>query len=135
VQVAGFVRRSHDGDAHWFYGNLFTIKVAGEHTHGQFAVIECTSPPGFAPGTHVHAGEDETFFVLAGTLRGHSGEEPWEVGPGDLVFVPRDTPHGFTVTGEVPARYLVVVGPPAFDAEVAASPAAQAMTLPPPPAG
>ena len=129
--MAGFVRRPDEGDAHWFYGNLFTIKVGAAQTHGQFAIIDCTSPVGFEPGTHIHAGEDETFFVLDGTLHGHCAEDGWEAGPGDLVFIPRDTPHGFTVTGDKPARYLVVVGPPAFDAEVAASPAAQSMTLPP----
>jgi hypothetical protein len=52
----GFVRRASEGDARWFYGNLFIIKAAGPDTGGRFSLIEATSaryllinsPPGFA---------------------------------------------------------------------------------------
>ena len=72
----GFVRRAGEGDARWFYGNLFVIKVGGADTQGRVSLIDCTSPPGFAPGTHVHAGEDEIFYVLQGRLEAGAGIAP-----------------------------------------------------------
>jgi quercetin dioxygenase-like cupin family protein len=127
----GFVRRAGDGDARSFFGNLFVIKVGGADTEGRVSVMDCTSPPGFQPGTHTHAGEDEIFYLLAGRLEGQCGDASWTATAGDLVFVPRDTPHNFTVMGGQPARYLLINTPPGFEDEVAAAPPAQARTLPP----
>ncbi len=131
VGMGGFVRRAGEGDARWFFGNLFVIKVGGGDTGGRVSVIDCTSPPGFEPGTHVHAGEDEIFYVVEGRLEGRCGDAGWAAGEGDLVFIPRDTPHNFTVVGRA-ARYLLINSPPGFEGEVAAAPPAQALTLPPP---
>jgi mannose-6-phosphate isomerase-like protein (cupin superfamily) len=130
--MQGFVRKATEGDARWFYGNLFVIKAGGPDTGGRFSLIDCTSPPGFEPGTHIHPGEAEAFYVLEGTLHGRCGTANWSASAGDLVFIPPDTPHNFTVAGEVPARYLVINSPPGFAAEVAQAPPAQTLTLPPP---
>jgi quercetin dioxygenase-like cupin family protein len=129
--MGGFVRRAGEGDARWFFGNLFVIKAGGADTGGRFSLIDCTSPPGFEPGTHIHAGEDEAFYVLDGRLEGQCGGASWAAGAGDLVFIPRDTPHNFTVTGQAAARYLLINSPPGFESEVAEAPPAQALTLPP----
>jgi hypothetical protein len=55
----------------------------------------------------------------------------WAAGAGDLVFIPRDTPHNFTVMGQAAARYLLINGPSGFESEVAQAPPTQALTLPP----
>jgi mannose-6-phosphate isomerase-like protein (cupin superfamily) len=130
--MEGFVRRAGQGDARWFYGNLFVIKAAAPETGGRFSLIDCTSPPGFQPGTHTHQDEDEAFYVLEGVLQGQCGTANWTASAGDLVFIPRDTPHNFTVMGQVPARYLLINSPPGFASEVAQAPPAQTLTLPPP---
>jgi quercetin dioxygenase-like cupin family protein len=39
---------------------------------------------------------------------------------GSFVFVPRDNPHGFTVTSTGPARALVITGPSRLDGHVVA---------------
>jgi quercetin dioxygenase-like cupin family protein len=130
--MAGFVRRADGGDARWFFENLFVIKVSGADTGGRVSLIDCTSPPGFEPGTHVHAGEDEIFYVLDGRLEGQCGDATWTARAGDLVFIPRDTPHNFTVLGRSAARYLLINSPPGFESEVAEAPPAQALTLPRP---
>ena len=127
----GFVRRADEGDARWFFGNLFVIKAGGADTGGRFSLIECISPPGFEPGTHTHADEDEAFYVLDGRLDGQCGDASWAAVAGDVVFIPRDTPHNFTVMGQEPARYLLINSPPGFAGEVAQAPPAQALTLPP----
>jgi quercetin dioxygenase-like cupin family protein len=131
MTAEGFVRGPGEGDARWMYGNLVLRKVLPEETLGQYAVMEFTSPQGFSTGTHRHAGEDETYYVLEGAMSGKIGDRAWTAGPGDVVFIPRDTPHDFTVDGESPARFIVIVGPPNFDAEVESAPPAESLTLPP----
>jgi quercetin dioxygenase-like cupin family protein len=94
------------------------IKASGEHTSGQLAVMEATYPPGLSVREHVHAGEDEMFYLLAGELTGSCGQDRWTAIPGSFVFVPRDQPHGFTVTSTGAARVLVITGPPQLDRQI-----------------
>jgi quercetin dioxygenase-like cupin family protein len=95
------------------------IKASGEHTLGQLSVMESTYPPGLSVHEHVHAGEDEMFYLLAGELTGFCDEDKWTVTAGSFVFVPRDRPHGFTVTSPGPALALVITGPPQLDRQIA----------------
>jgi quercetin dioxygenase-like cupin family protein len=49
-------------------------------------------PPG--PRTpHRHPHTDEVTYVVSGAGTAWEGDRPTVVGPGDLVFVPRDVPH------------------------------------------
>ena len=56
-------------------------------------------PPGpRAPHRHPHT--DEVTYVVSGSGTAWEGDEPHAVGPGDLVFVPRDTPHATVTQGD-----------------------------------
>jgi quercetin dioxygenase-like cupin family protein len=81
--------------------------------------MESTYPPGLSVPPHVHAGEDEMFYLLAGELAVLCDEDRWTVTAGSFVFVPRDRPHGFTVTSAVPATAVVMTGPPQLDRQIA----------------
>jgi quercetin dioxygenase-like cupin family protein len=70
---------------------------------------------------HVHVGEDEMFYLLAGELTGFCEEDRWTATAGSFVFVPRDHPHGFTVTSTDPAKALVITEPPQLDRQISAS--------------
>lgn len=118
--MSGFVLGPHEGPSYGFHGSSVVIKASGEHTLGQLAVMESTYPPGLSVHEHVHAGEDEMFYLLAGELAGFCAEDQWIATAGSFVFVPRDRPHGFTVTSAGPARALVVTGPPQLDRQIAA---------------
>lgn len=50
--------------------------------------------PGQAQAVHVHAGEDKCYHILSGRGRVTSGEEVFEVGPGEIVWCPQGAPHG-----------------------------------------
>ncbi len=117
--MSGFVRAAGQGEAYDWHDAHVVIKASGRDTAGQLAVMECGYPPGLTVPAHVHAGEDEMFYVLAGELRGFCDGDEWTAAPGSFVFVPRDRPHGFVVTGDAPARALVIVGPPRLDGQVA----------------
>jgi quercetin dioxygenase-like cupin family protein len=118
--MSGFVLGPHEGPAYGFHGSTVVIKASGEHTLGQLAVMESTYPPGLSVHEHVHAGEDEMFYLLAGELTGFCEEEKWTATAGSFVFVPRDRPHGFIVTSAGPAKALVVTGPPQLERQIAA---------------
>jgi quercetin dioxygenase-like cupin family protein len=75
---------------------------------------------GLSVHEHVHAGEDEMFYLLAGELTGFCEQERWTATAGSFVFVPRDHPHGFTVTSREPAKALVITGPPQLDRQIVA---------------
>jgi len=118
--MAGFVLGPHEGPAYGFHGSSVVIKASGEHTLDQLAVMESTYPPGLSVHEHVHAGEDEMFYLLAGELTGFCDEGKWAATAGSFVFVPRDRPHGLTVTSTEPAIALVITGPPQLDRQISA---------------
>ena len=118
--MSGFALGPHEGPAYGFHGSTVVIKASGEHTLGQLAVMESTYPPGLSVHEHVHPGEDEMFYLLAGELTGFCEEDKWTATAGSFVFVPRDRLHGFTVTSAGPAKALVVTGPPQLERQIAA---------------
>lgn len=116
----GFVLGPREGHAYGFHGARIVIKASGDQTLGQLGVMESTYPPGLSVHSHVHAGEDEMFYLLAGELTGYCGEDGWTAQVGSFVFVPRDHLHGFRVTSAGPATALVITGPSQLDRQVAA---------------
>jgi quercetin dioxygenase-like cupin family protein len=118
--MSGFVLGPGAGPAYEFHGATVVIKVSGEATLGQLAVMESVYPPTLSVRPHVHDGEDEMFYLLAGELTGFCDDDRWTATPGSFVFVPRDRVHGFTVTSSQPARALVITGPPQLDRQIAA---------------
>lgn len=103
-----------DGEAFWFFGQLVTIKSAGESTGGRVAVTETLAPRGTGSPLHVHRNEDEWFYVIEGELTLWVDGEVIVAPAGTFVFGPRDLPHTFTVSSET-ARFLLVVEPAGFE--------------------
>ena len=103
-----------------FHGAEVVIKASGVDTAGQLGVMEFSYPPALSVHPHVHAGEDEMFYLLEGELSGFCDQDRWTATPGWFVFVPRDRLHGFTVTSDGPARALVITGPSQLDRQIAA---------------
>jgi quercetin dioxygenase-like cupin family protein len=116
--VSGYVYAAGEGDAYDWRGARVVIKASGDDTHGQLAILDSAYPPGLSVPAHVHAGEDEMFYVLAGEMQGFCDDDRWTATPGSFVFVPRDRRHGFVVTSDEPARALVIVGPAQLDRSV-----------------
>lgn len=117
--MPGFVLGPAEGRAYGFHGSTVVMKATGSITLGQLAVMESTYPAGLSVHEHVHDGEDEMFYLLAGEISGSCEAERWIAGPGSFVFVPRNCRHGFVVTSAEPARALVITGPPRLDRQIA----------------
>jgi quercetin dioxygenase-like cupin family protein len=68
----------------------------GSNTERRLGVVEVRLAPGVVgPPQHVHREHEETFYVLSGAVRFHSGDQEAELGPGGLVTAPIGAPHSF----------------------------------------
>jgi len=114
MTITPTVLQAGEGKAIWQLGNRFTLKAAGEDTEGHVAILEqvCAGAP--AP-LHVHANEEEAFYVLSGSIDLYVGDDVHHVEAGAFCLVPRGTPHSFTSTSTEPARLLVIVSPSGFE--------------------
>ncbi len=86
------------------------LKLAGEQAGGDWAVVEWRLRAGDEPPIHTHTREDETLYVLDGSITAYVGDQRIDVEAGSYAALPKDVPHGLTVrSGE--ARLLVTVEP------------------------
>ena len=92
-------------------GGPLTFKVRGEQTGGALTVFENVIAPGDGPPLHMHADEDEAWYVLEGELRFRLDADTASAPAGSFVFVPRGTRHCFQNIGEQPAKVLVLFTP------------------------
>jgi quercetin dioxygenase-like cupin family protein len=93
-------------------GNSAELKLAGEQSGGDRAVVEWRVRAGEEPPIHIHTREDEALYVLEGAITAYVGDETIEVEAGSYAALPKDVPHGLTVRGEE-ARILVTLERPA----------------------
>ncbi len=97
-------------------GGLLTFKARGDQTGGRLTVFENVIAPGDGPPLHVHANEDEAWYMLDGEFRFKLGAEIRLAPAGSFVFVPRGTPHCFQNVGPTPGRVLVMFTPSGMEA-------------------
>jgi mannose-6-phosphate isomerase-like protein (cupin superfamily) len=127
------VRGPGEGTPVWFLGNLMVVKATARSTNGAYGLLESLVPPGASPPLHVHHREDETFWVLEGTLTVRCGDETFRAVAGSYVFLPRGVPHTFRVDGDTPVRMLTLLTPGGGEAFfVEGGRPAERMTLAPP---
>jgi quercetin dioxygenase-like cupin family protein len=90
---------------------LFIMKLVARDTGNQFSIAEYHVPVGGGPPLHVHTREDETFWVLEGSVTFQVGGKALAAPAGTTVFAPRGVPHTFRNVSGSPARMLVLVSP------------------------
>ncbi|MBS1582545.1 MAG: cupin domain-containing protein [Bacteroidetes bacterium] len=91
--------------------NVLDIKISGADTDGRLSVLEQTGHTlNGGPPLHVHPDQDELFFVLEGRYSFQVGDDRFELGAGDTLFLPRGVPHAFLQRTEQ-ARTVVAYQP------------------------
>ncbi len=91
-------------------GSSAELKLVGEQSAGDWAVVEWRVRAGDDPPLHTHTREDETLYVLEGAITAYVGGEKFEVEAGSYAALPKNVPHGLTVRGEE-ARLLITLEP------------------------
>ena len=91
-------------------GSSAELKLVGEQSGGEWAVVEWRVRAGAEPPIHIHTREDEAIYVLEGAITAYVGDEKIEVEAGSYAALPKNVPHGLAVRGEE-ARLLVTLQP------------------------
>lgn len=97
-----------------------TFKTTAGGAWSAYTVCEAIEPPESGAGYHRHPTYDETFVICEGHYDFRLDGKLLKLGPGDMVFVPRGTPHGFVSTGPEVGRQIIISSPGGvFDAMIA----------------
>ena len=99
------------GLVYWGLGDQIRFILTGAETGGAFFLAEVLVPPGGGPPPHIHEREDETFYLLQGTLTVQVGDQTLHVSQGDCAHLPRGIVHSFRNTGTENSRMLVTATP------------------------
>ena len=91
-------------------GSSTELKLAGEQSGGDWAVVEWHLRAGDEPPIHTHTREDETLYVIDGSITAFVGDQRIDVAAGSYAALPKDVPHGFTVHGDE-VRLLLTLEP------------------------
>jgi quercetin dioxygenase-like cupin family protein len=99
--------------------------LEGEESGGSVAIFEFDIPAGVGlPEAHSHDGYEETMYGLEGTLTWTVEGRETDVGPGDVLCIPRGAVHRFANNQDVDAKVLAVATPgilrPDYFREIAA---------------
>jgi quercetin dioxygenase-like cupin family protein len=86
--------------------------LEGEASGGSVAVFEFDVPAAArVPSAHSHDGYEETIYGLEGVLTWTLDGEQTEVGPGEVLCIPRGVVHRFENYHEADAKMLAIVTP------------------------
>jgi quercetin dioxygenase-like cupin family protein len=97
------------GDRISFMGMDLVWKITSAMSRGAYVTFVQVAAPGTGVPMHVHRNDEESVFVMEGRVVVRLGDETFDVGPGDVVNLPRGIPHGFRVTGSSPAQLLFTI--------------------------
>ena len=100
-------------------GNVEFLARTVDTPRFTFAMIEIA--PGRELESHVHADEDDAFYIVEGELTFTVGEQAVPAPPGTFVLVPPGVEHGFRNDQVGPVRMLNIHAPAGFDRRIGLS--------------
>jgi mannose-6-phosphate isomerase-like protein (cupin superfamily) len=114
-----------DGTTYKLGRITLTFKTTAADNAGAYTLCEALEPPDSGAGLHRHATYDETHIICEGHYECQLGDAMLTLGPGDMMFVPKGSPHSVKSIGPETGRELIISSPggifDAFIAEVASS--------------
>jgi quercetin dioxygenase-like cupin family protein len=107
-----YVLQPDEGEARWSVeGALTRVLAMGEMTGERLALVEDRGSRGDSTPLHRHEDDEESFYILEGTLSFWLGDEaPIQALPGSFVHIPGGVTHALRVDSET-ARYLIFTTP------------------------
>lgn len=92
-------------------GDVLVHKITSKDSGGTLLLSDYLLPAGGGTPLHVHAHEDETFFVVDGEVTFFVDGKRLVAEAGATVFGPRSVPHCFKNCSGRPARMVLLVTP------------------------
>lgn len=81
-------------------GALFHFLAGEKQTSGLFSLMYIEVHKGNEPPPHTHQREDESYYILEGSLRFWVGDKVIDAKAGDFVHLPRGIAHRFELQSE-----------------------------------
>ena len=89
------VRHRDDGQATWFVNGLVTTKATVDETGRAYGLAEHLVSAASNPPVHIHADEDEAYYVLDGEMEFEVDGVCTVARPGSYALAPHGRPHTF----------------------------------------
>jgi quercetin dioxygenase-like cupin family protein len=112
--LKGFKGASSPENMRAIPGAVFNFLAMGHETNGRHALIKIFVERGAEPPPHTHSREDESYFILKGSIRYTIGDKRLTVNEGEYVYLPKDVPHSFEILSEQ-AEMLMWLCPAGLD--------------------
>jgi quercetin dioxygenase-like cupin family protein len=100
-------------------GNVEFLARTADTPRFTFGIIEIAR--GRELDEHVHAAEDDAFYILQGEMIFTLSDEEIAAPPWTFVLVPPGVAHGFRNDGDAPVRMLNIHAPAGFDRRIGLS--------------
>jgi mannose-6-phosphate isomerase-like protein (cupin superfamily) len=97
-------------------GNVEFLARSADTPRFTFGMIEIA--PGRELEAHVHADEDDAFYIVEGEMTFLFSDEQVTATPGTFVLVPPGVEHGFRNDKARPVRMLNIHAPAGFDRRI-----------------
>jgi mannose-6-phosphate isomerase-like protein (cupin superfamily) len=104
-----------EGQAVWAMGILVILKALGTETGGTYSCFEDLVHAGAGTPLHMHTKEEETWYMLEGSLEWTVGDKTFTAEKGSFVNTPRNVPHRFANKTDQPAKMLLSYAPGGFE--------------------
>lgn len=95
---------------------LSEFMLTAEQTEGRYSIVREIFKPGMSsyPG-HSHHFHSEVFFIVSGVMEWTVNGETKKIGPGDLVYIPPNSPHAGRVVGDEDVHALMIYEPAGYE--------------------
>lgn len=100
------VLRNQTGQTLQVLSDRVCIKLKSAASPNRMAAMTVDVPPGGGVPPHTHTKEQESYFMLEGTMVMQLGSQELTIEPGDFVHVPAGTVHGYKNDSDRCVRFL-----------------------------
>lgn len=88
------------------YDNIYVRPLASDSLSSSFLIFIKKEVK-----KHRHADHTEQVYILDGEGEMSLAEKTFKVKKGDIIFIPKNTPHSLKVTSSIPVRVLSIQSP------------------------
>ena len=100
MEKAAFLSTGSRENSRAIPGALFHFLARGEQTNNLFSLIYIEVHKGNEPPAHTHQWEDESYYILEGSVRFWVGDKVIDAKSGDFIHLPRGVTHKFELQSD-----------------------------------